>query len=70
MRGKRHFHHILTKIPFFRPEFHFIIGSDLLPTLQDWDYGDKLLTEIPFVIFERKGYEKYLDTEYIEKNKY
>lgn len=38
-------------------EFHFIIGSDLIPGLLSWDCGKKLLSEINFVVFERKGFE-------------
>ena len=37
--------------------FHFIIGSDLIPTLGSWDEGEKLLGEINFVIWNRQGYD-------------
>jgi len=38
-------------------DFHFIIGSDLLPTLKKWHEGEKLLHEINFILYNRKGYE-------------
>ena len=41
-------------------EFHFIMGSDLIPFLLSWDCGKELISEINFVIFERKGFESIL----------
>ena len=38
-----------------------MMGSDLIPGLITWDEGQKLIDEINFVIFERKGYESVLD---------
>ena len=37
-------------------EFHFIIGSDLIPTLRSWHEGPKLLEEVNFIIYNRVGY--------------
>ncbi len=34
--------------------FYFILGSDLIPTLQAWDEGDKLITEVSYIIFQRE----------------
>ena len=36
------------------------MGSDLIPGLLSWDCGKKLLSEINFVVFERKGFESIL----------
>ena len=33
--------------------FHFIAGSDLIPSLHLWDEGQKLIDEINFIIIER-----------------
>lgn len=52
------------------PQFYFIMGSDLLSTLYTWDYGEQLINEINFIIFERKGYEKNLDPEYAREQGY
>lgn len=35
---------------------HFIIGTDLIPTLHTWHEGDKLIEETPFVVFPRSGH--------------
>ena len=34
--------------------FYFMMGSDLLSTLNLWDEGPKLLEEINFIIFQRE----------------
>ena len=47
-------------------EFYFILGSDLIPGLITWDEGQKLIDEVKFIVFERKGYEHILD-EKVEK---
>lgn len=44
-------------------DFYFIIGSDLLPGLAQWDDGDKFIDEIGFVLFERKGHEEKMDPD-------
>ena len=38
-----------------------MMGSDLIPSLIQWDEGQALIDEINFIIFERKGYEDILD---------
>ena len=38
-------------------KFYFMMGSDLIPGLIKWDEGQKLIDEINFIVFERKGYE-------------
>ena len=43
-------------------EFHFLAGTDLIPGLSTWDEGQKLLDEIKFIIFSRRGYEKVLSS--------
>lgn len=42
-------------------KFYFIMGSDLVPGLINWDEGQALIDEINFILFERKGYEHILD---------
>ncbi len=34
-------------------EFHFVMGSDLIPTLHLWHEPEKLVTEINFIIYNR-----------------
>lgn len=38
-------------------EFYFIIGSDLINSIEKWHYGLKLKNEINFIILERFGYK-------------
>ena len=37
------------------------MGTDLIPWLKDWDEGQKMIDEINYAIFDRKGYEYILD---------
>lgn len=37
--------------------FHFIMGSDLIKSLHWWDEGDRIINEMPIIIFRRKGYD-------------
>lgn len=37
--------------------FHFIMGSDLIKSLHWWDEGDRIIREMPIIIFRRKGYD-------------
>jgi len=37
--------------------FYFILGSDLLDSIRSWDYGEKLVREINFIIFIRIGFK-------------
>ena len=49
-------------------EFFFILGSDLLDGLRRWDYGEKLISDIKFIIFIRIGFimkEESLPKNYI-----
>ena len=34
--------------------FYFVLGSDLIPTMHVWDEGEKLITEINYIIFQRE----------------
>ena len=36
--------------------FFFVLGSDILPNLRNWEEGEKLLNEFTFLIMERPGY--------------
>ena len=36
--------------------FSLIIGADLLPGLNKWEFADKLKEDINFIIFERPNY--------------
>ena len=47
---------LMKKLEQSHPEikFYFILGSDLLPTLGNWDEGSKLINEIRFIIFQRE----------------
>ena len=36
--------------------FFFVLGSDILPNLRNWEEGEKLLNEYTFLIMERPGY--------------
>ena len=40
-------------------KFHFMMGSDLIPGLSSWN--EKMVTDVSFIIFDRKGYEHILD---------
>lgn len=33
--------------------FRFVIGSDLPPTLLEWDHGDELIAENEFIVLPR-----------------
>jgi len=37
-------------------ELHFIIGSDLLPSLHKWNNGEAMIKQFHFIILERDGY--------------
>lgn len=47
--------------------FYFMMGSDLIPGLINWDEGQKMVDEINYIVFERKGYEYILDPS-VEKD--
>ena len=34
--------------------FYFILGSDLIPTIQSWEEGARLINEVNFIIFQRE----------------
>ena len=36
--------------------FYFIMGSDLIKSLHWWDDGERMINEMPTIIFRRKGY--------------
>ena len=38
-------------------DFRFIMGSDLIKSLHWWDDGERLINEMPMIIFRRKGYD-------------
>ena len=38
-------------------DFHFIMGSDLIKTLNWWDDGERIIETMPTIIFLRKGYD-------------
>lgn len=40
------------------PNYNFIfcVGTDLIESLRDWDYGDYLLKEVNFIIIQRPEY--------------
>ena len=42
-------------------EFHFILGTDLIPGLIRWDAGQQFIDETNFIIFERKGQTGFED---------
>ncbi len=48
----------INLLPFLPKEhqFHFIIGSDQLPTFHLWGEWKKLLQQMPFLIFPRYGF--------------
>lgn len=35
----------------------FLLSVDLVPTLQDWDFGKELVEEVNFVVFPREGHQ-------------
>ena len=45
-------------------KFYFMCGSDLIPGLIEWDEGQKMIDEINYIVFERKGFESNLDGDY------
>ena len=42
-------------------DFYFIIGGDLVDSLDKWYEGEKLKRELKFIIFLRVGYEFHLE---------
>jgi len=34
---------------------HFVMGSDLIQSLHKWQDGDRMINEVPLVVFRRKG---------------
>ena len=36
--------------------FYFIMGSDLIKGLSEWDEGERIINQMKCVIFRRKGY--------------
>lgn len=42
-------------------DFYFIIGGDLVDSLDKWYEGEKLKKELKFIIFLRVGYEFHLE---------
>ena len=36
-------------------KFHFLMGSDLVTTLHEWENYERMINEIPTVLFQRKG---------------
>jgi nicotinate-nucleotide adenylyltransferase len=47
--------HLLPLLP-KEHTYHFVIGSDQLPTFHLWGEWQQLLKEIPFFVFPRLGY--------------
>ena len=49
-------YHLLKKYEKMYPDtnFYFIVGTDLLPSLETWDEGTKLINEMKFIIFQRE----------------
>lgn len=47
--------HLLPLLP-TEHSYHFVIGSDQLPTFHLWGEWQQLLKEIPFFVFPRLGY--------------
>jgi nicotinate-nucleotide adenylyltransferase len=53
-------------------EFHFVMGSDLISSLDQWHEGDKLISDVNFVIYPRAGYDldlthKNMPANYLHK---
>lgn len=46
-------YHMLKKISKEYENIEFVIGSDLVETLSDWDEGEKLRNEMHFIILNR-----------------
>ena len=38
-------------------DFHFVIGTDLLPDLIRWDGGQEFVDNVKFIIYPRAGYQ-------------
>ena len=51
-------------------EFNFIMGSDLMPGIIEWDDGDKFLNEYGFICFERVGYEHLRTADFTRPKNY
>ena len=34
---------------------HFVMGSDLINSLDKWDDGERIINEMPVIVFKRKG---------------
>jgi hypothetical protein len=47
-------------------DFFFILGSDLLPGLKNWDDGEQLIAEFNFLIYSRVGFT--LEEQHLPKN--
>ena len=36
-------------------QVYFVMGSDLIDSLHRWDDGQRIINEMPIVVFKRKG---------------
>ena len=48
-------------------QFHFVVGGDILSTINTWEEHEKLMKEVNFIIFPRRGFdlnESILPTNY------
>ena len=46
----------IKKYPNF--DFWFVMGTDLIEGMRDWDEGDRLIADFNFLIFQRHGYDQ------------
>lgn len=44
-----------------KTKFHIVIGMDNANVIFDWDRGNLLIQENPFIVFKRNGYESKVD---------
>ena len=53
-------------------KFYFIIGKDLLFGLSSWDFSEKLVNEVNFLVFNRPGYQinEEIAAKYLSKSNF
>ncbi len=44
-------------------EFHFVMGSDLIPTLHLWHEPERLVSEIKFILYNRMNGDDSINLE-------
>ena len=51
----------LLQVQYPKTKFHIVIGTDNANKIQEWDRGEILIAEVPFIVVGRKGKEATCD---------